>query len=49
MSEVKTPRLDESPPPDPVVAPPAVLTVHHDHKRVLYLPNGKVLVRKPGF
>lgn len=37
-------QLDESGTP-----PPATVVVEHEHKPVLYLPNGKVLVRKAGF
>lgn len=33
----------------PIVQPPATMTVVHDHKPMLYLPNGKVLVRQAGF
>ena len=39
-----------SPPPEPpVVPPPSSMTVDHERKPVLYLPDGKVLVRKAGF
>lgn len=34
---------------DDVVPPPATMTVDYDPKPVLHLPNGKVLVRRPGF
>lgn len=34
---------------DDVVPPPASMTVDYDPKPVLYLPNGTVLVRRPGF
>jgi hypothetical protein len=33
----------------PVIPPPSSVTVDHERKPVLYLPNGKVLVRKAGF
>lgn len=33
----------------PIVAPPRSFTVEHEHKPVLYLPNGKVLVKRAGF
>ena len=33
----------------PVVPPPASVQVDHERKPVLYLPDGKVLVRKVGF
>lgn len=31
------------------VAPPSNVTVEHDHKAVLYLPDGRALVRQAGF
>lgn len=33
----------------PIVPPPSSMTVVHEHKPVLYLPNGKVLVKRAGF
>lgn len=33
----------------PVIRPPETMTVDYDPKPVLYLPGGKVLVRRPGF
>ena len=33
----------------PIVPPPATVIVQHEHKPVLYLPNGKVLVKRAGF
>lgn len=33
----------------PIVPPPASFTVDHEHKPVLYTPDGKVLVRRCGF
>jgi hypothetical protein len=33
----------------PIVQPPSNMTVMYEAKPVLYLPNGKVLVRRPGF
>lgn len=33
----------------PIVPPPSSLTIQHDYKAVLYLPNGKALVRRAGF
>lgn len=33
----------------PYVPPPSTFIVMHDHKPVLFLPNGKVLVRRAGF
>jgi hypothetical protein len=47
MSDKSTPRLGEE--DRPVVPPPANATVDYERKPVLYLPNGKVLVRKAGF
>lgn len=32
-----------------VIPPPSTLVVQHDHKVVLYLPDGRALVRKAGF
>lgn len=31
------------------VVPPSNVTVQHDHKAVLYLPDGRALVRQAGF
>ena len=31
------------------IPPPSTMTVEHDRKPILYLPDGKVLVRVPGF
>lgn len=31
------------------IPPPSTMTVEHEHKPVLYLPNGKVLVKRAGF
>jgi hypothetical protein len=33
----------------PIVPPPSTMTVEYGPKPVLYLPCGKVLVRRPGF
>ena len=33
----------------PVVPPPANVTVMHDHVGVLYTPDGQALVRRAGF
>ena len=35
--------------PEDGVMPPQSMTVDHERKPVLYLPNGKVLVRQAGF
>jgi len=48
VSEVRTPRLDEEP-PVPVPVAQAPVTVQHDHRAVLYTPDGKAIVRKAGF
>jgi hypothetical protein len=32
---------------EPVVPPPSTFTVDHETKPVLYLPDGRVLVRRP--
>jgi hypothetical protein len=32
-----------------LIPPPANMTVTHEHKPVLYLPDGRVLVRQAGF
>lgn len=44
-------KLEEAPaPPDvPIVPPPATATVDFERKPLLYLPNGKVLVRRAGY
>ena len=34
---------------DDVIPPPSSMTVDYEPKPVLHLPNGKVLVRRPGF
>ncbi len=34
---------------EPIVPPPATMTVQHDHKPILFTPDGKALVRKAGF
>lgn len=31
------------------VVPPSILTVEHSHRPVLYLPDGRALVRQAGF
>lgn len=31
----------------PIVPPPSTFTVDHERKPVLYLPDGRVLVRRP--
>lgn len=36
-------------PEPPVVPPPASMTVEHERKPILYLPDGRVLVRRAGF
>lgn len=46
MSEPKPTLSVEDP---PVVPPPATVVVELDRKPVLYLPDGKVLVRRVGF
>ena len=33
----------------PIIPPPSTLSVHHEHRPVLYLPDGRVLVRQAGF
>ncbi len=33
----------------PVVPSPSTMTVDHQHKPVLYLPDGTVLVRRAGY
>lgn len=33
----------------PVISPPSSMTVDLERKPILYLPNGKVLVRRVGF
>ena len=37
--------------PEPyfIVPPPSTMIVDHQHKPVLYLPNGKVLTRRAGY
>jgi hypothetical protein len=35
--------------PEDGVMPPQTMTVDHDHKPVLYLPDGRALVRQAGF
>jgi len=44
-------KLEDAPaPPDlPVVPPPSSATVDYERKPVLFLPNGRVLVRRAGF
>lgn len=32
-----------------IIPPPSNVTVTHEHKPVLYLPDGRVLVRHAGF
>lgn len=32
-----------------IIPPPATATVFHDHRPVLYSPDGKALVRQAGF
>lgn len=32
-----------------IIPPPSNVTVEHEHKPVLYLPDGRVLVRQAGF
>ena len=49
---MKKPRLDLEPddrPEPPIVPPPAAFTVDMERKPVLFLPDGKVLVRRIGF
>ena len=31
------------------IPPPSTMTVDHERRPILYLPDGKVLVRVPGF
>lgn len=33
----------------PIVNPPNTVTVEHEYKPVLYLPDGKVIVRRAGY
>ena len=33
----------------PIVPPPATVVIEYERKPVLYLPNGKVLVRRAGY
>ena len=47
MADSKPPRLESD--DRPIVPPPASAQVDFERKPVLYLPNGKVLVRKAGF
>jgi hypothetical protein len=32
-----------------IIPPPSNMTVTHEHKPILYLPDGRVLVRQAGF
>ncbi len=34
---------------DDVIPPPSNMTVAHEHRAVLYLPDGRALVRQAGF
>jgi hypothetical protein len=34
---------------DDIIQPPSNMTVDHEHRAVLYLPDGRALVRQAGF
>ena len=47
VTKIETPRAgcDDQ----PIVPPPSTVIVDHERKPVLYLPNGKVLIRRAGY
>lgn len=48
LTPIKKPVCDDTE-DAPIIPPPSTMTVYIERKPVLYLPNGKALVRKIGF